>query len=568
MNPNESEYVLASLELLKTAMQTAQDPQQLFYRIREVHHAIFSSFHNCLVKLRINGLSEILLQESDFRKFVEPWIIMTELKDTMGKVVNDYIKKNKELDQRIHPLTNAMMYYSKVNHTFAGDNEVEIDLIDRFVGSLIRLVGNADNTFSPFSQHFLAFCKTFKHGVIDRTTELDQVDWTFVVCKLNLVDNSDQLKELFQSFVLPLRIMELPLPPPDSHNYADWVGFKAGMIEPVLSKFFSGVTAQTLRRVDPPPQPSWFKRQRTSVVKIARWALGRQEHPPMRFAVTDGTLDCFEGYPGLLKRLVVQCATVDVKPIALDPKPISLSGKSKDTLLKIGSLGKANSTNTRLECPICYKSFERTLKTTKDGDLLDLTPGCRTPKCAGWQICKDCLHSAMHTHNLPTCSQCRKDWGTRPISRVIKMEEGPSFVGVDPSVDIPLLSKRLKKMDKSFQGIVGQQNITDALSLIETYNQAEQCPGLGFPQTMMKQSCALRERLAAFNATDIAHALRQSQAKLDQLICPNETEVAGPDTEQGPDLGDKRGRSSGGTRFKKLPTKHKNKRRTKKRNLH
>jgi len=559
MNSNESEYVLASLELLKTAMQTAQDPQQLFYRIREVHHAIFSSFHNCLVKLRINGLSEILLQESDFRKFVEPWIIMTELKDTMGKVVNDYIEKNKELDKRIHPLTNAMMYYSKVNHTFAGDKAVEIDLIDRFVGSLIRLVRNADNTFSPFSEHFLAFCKTFKHGVIDRTTELDQVDWTFVACKLNLVDNSDQLKELFQSFVLPLRIMELPLPPPDSHNYADWVGFKAGMIEPVLSNFFSGSTAQTLRSFDPPPQPSWFRRQRTSVVNIARWALGRQEHPPMQFAVTDKTLDCFEGYPGLLQRLVVQCATVDVKPIAaLDPKPILLSGKSKDTLLQIGSLGKANSTNTRLECPICYKSFERTLK-TKDGDLLDFTPGCRTPKCAGWQICKDCLHSALHTHNLSTCSQCRKDWGTRPISRVIQMEEGPSFVRVDPSVDISSLSKRLGKMDQSFQGIVGQ-NITDALSLIETCNQAEQCPGLGFPQTMLIKGPELSARLAAFNARDIAHALRKSQADLRQLIYPKETEV------DGPDLGDKRGRSSGGTRFKKQ--RHQKHKRTKKRNLH
>jgi fido (protein-threonine AMPylation protein) len=568
MNPTESEYVLASLELLKTKIQTAQGPHQLFYRLREVHHAIFSSFYNFLVKLRkvvngLNGLSEILLQERDHRKYSSSWIIMSEIEDTMRKV-NRHILESKELDKQINPLTNAMMYYSIVNHPFGEFNGVDIDLIDRFVGSLMY-VRNADNTFSPFSQHFLAFCKTFKHGVIDRTTELDQVDWTFVACKLNLVDNSDQLKELFKSFVLPLRIMELPLPTPDSHNYVDWVGFKARMIERILSNFFSGSTAQTLRRVDPPPQPSWLKRQRTSVVRIARWALGRQEHPPMQFAVTDETLNCFEGYPGLLQRLVVQCATVDVKPIALDPKPISLSRKSIDTLGAIDSLGKANSTTTRLECPICYKSFERTLK-TKDGDLLDFTPGCRTPKCAGWQICKDCLHSALHTHNLSTCSQCRTDWGTRPISRVIKMEEGfPSFVGVDPRVDIPLLSKRLGKMDQSFNGIVGQ-NITHALSFVETCDEADKCPGLGFPQFILDNGRKLRARLAAFNARDIAHALRQSQAELDQLINPRETDVTGPDTEQGPEQGDKRGRSSGGTRFKKQ--RHQKHKRTKKRNVH
>jgi hypothetical protein len=376
---------------------------------------------------------------------------------------------------------------------------------------------------------------------------------------LNLVDNSDQLKELFKSFVLPLQIMELPLPTPDSHDYVDWVVVKARMIEPVLSKFFSGVTAQTLRSFDPPLQPNWFKRQRTSVVSIARWALGSQEHPILRFAVTDETLNCFERYPALLHQLVVQGVKVDVKHIALDPKPISLSRKSMETLDAIGRLSKADSTNTRLECPICYKSFERNLK-IKDGDLLDITPGCRTPKCAGWQICKDCLHTAMHTHNLSTCSQCRTNWSKQPISRVIQMEQGvPSFVGVDPSVDTSLLSKRLRKMDQSLKEIVGP-NVPDALSFVETCNEAGKCPGLGFPQSMLDNGRELRARLAVSQSTYIASEMHKGQAKLDLLTNPKETDV--PEPEQG----DKRSRSSGGTRFKKQ--RHQKHKRTKKRNMH
>lgn len=258
----EHDYVLATLELIKRYIENSESSDDLFDRIRAIHHKIFSIFYI------------FLNQHPDLKKQLsrELTLMSKGVNQVFGIHTHDY--PHAILNEETM-LTFGVMY----PYLF------RLQLIDAFCEL----------------PEFQRFCLTLTPGqdacLPTNIEDMANVNLAFCVCKLNSkTDGTEEakLKRLFHSLVIPHGIME-----PSLGAGVEPIA-RAKAIETVLSVFFSESTHRYLSSTHQPLPGFKSPGILSNVVQF----FCRNPAPPLHFQYGSIMSPYFPIYPDLIYRLL------------------------------------------------------------------------------------------------------------------------------------------------------------------------------------------------------------------------------------------------------------------------
>lgn len=258
----EHAYVLATLELIKRYVEGSESSDDLFDRIRTIHHKIFSIFY-------------IFLDQ------------YPHLKPRLGLGL--------ESMERMSQGVNQVFGIHKRDHDLAILNEETRLTFGVMYPYLFRL--KLIDAFCELPE-FQTFCLTLTPGCLPTNIEdMANVNLAFCVCKLDSKTygtKEAKLKELFHSLVIPHGIMEPSL----GGDVVPIVRAKA--IERVLSVFFSESTQGYLTSTYQPPPRFESPGVLSRVVQL----FCSNPAPPLHFQHESIRSHYFPRYPHLIYRLL------------------------------------------------------------------------------------------------------------------------------------------------------------------------------------------------------------------------------------------------------------------------
>ena len=274
-------YVLATLELIKRYVEGSESSDDLFDRIRTIHHKIFSIFY-----IFLDQYPHLKKQLSR-----ELTLMSKGVNQVFGIHARDYARAivNKET-----MLTFGVMY----PYLF------RLKLIDAFCEL----------------PEFQMFCLTLTPGqdacLPTNIEDMANVNLAFCVCKLNSKTDGtdkDKLKRLFHSLVIPHGIME-----PSLGAGVEPIA-RAKSIETVLSVFFSEYTQGYLTSTHQP----LTRPESTGVLSNVVQFFCRNPAPPLHFQYGSIMSPYFPIYPDLIYRLLT---TTDAEFVRIYDESFESSG--------------------------------------------------------------------------------------------------------------------------------------------------------------------------------------------------------------------------------------------------